>query len=111
MHGVMYWSSKCPESVCSQLITWQDRRCSAGFLSSLPPSSPYPLSTGYGCATTAWLARKGPEGFLYPFDRAGNVMDFVGEEEYRVTHFLLDMGWGRLTWIMMLQYDYEATIE
>ena len=81
MHGVMYWSSKSPESVCSRLITWQDRRCSAGFLSSLPPSSPYALSAGYGCATTAWLAREGPEkGFLDAFDRAGNVMDFVGEE-------------------------------
>ena len=83
MHGVMYWSSESPDSTCSQLITWQDRRCSSEFLSALPPSSsssPYPLSTGYGCATTAWMAREGPRGFLDRFDRAGNIMDFVGEE-------------------------------
>ena len=83
MHGVMYWSSESPGSTRSRLITWQDRRCSAAFLAGLPPSSPYALSAGYGCATTAWMARKGPEGFLDGFDRAGNIMDYVGEEQIR----------------------------
>ena len=73
MHGVMYWSSESPGSTRSRLITWQDRRCSAAFLAALPPSSPYALSAGYGCATTAWMARQGPKGFLDDFDRAGNM--------------------------------------
>ena len=61
----------------SHLYTWQDGRCSEEFLASLPPSSgPIPLSTGYGCATLAWLKANMPE-VLSEYDTAGTVMDFV----------------------------------
>ena len=64
-------------SLCSTLITWQDGRCSPQFLSSLPKTSqPIQLSTGYGCATLAWLKQFKPD-FIEQFDRAGTIMDLV----------------------------------
>lgn len=62
---------------CSTLITWQDGRCSREFLSSLPKTNqPIPLSTGYGCATLAWLKRFKPD-VIEQFIRAGTIMDLV----------------------------------
>ncbi|EDO32028.1 predicted protein [Nematostella vectensis] len=93
MHGCMFWKKDYlftllqtrgkddgihldKESV-SSLITWEDRRCTDGFLSSLPnPSTNIPISTGYGCASIFWLTRNKP-GFLDKFDCSGTVMDFV----------------------------------
>lgn len=61
----------------SNLYTWQDSRCSAEFLARLPPSAgPIPLSTGYGCATLAWLKANMPE-VLSKYNTAGTVMDFI----------------------------------
>ena len=49
-------------SLCSTLITWQDGCCFPQFLSSLPKTSqPIQLSTGYGCATLAWLKQFKPD--------------------------------------------------
>lgn len=64
-------------SSCSSLITWQDGRCSPEFLSSLPKTNqPTPVSTGYGCATLAWLKRFKAD-LIEGFDRAGTIMDLV----------------------------------
>lgn len=42
----------------SQLVTWQDGRCSPTFLSSLPlPQSHVSLATGFGCATVFWYSK------------------------------------------------------
>ena len=42
----------------SPLVTWQDGRCDAHFLSSLPaPDSHLAVATGFGCATTFWYSR------------------------------------------------------
>lgn len=42
----------------SQLITWQDGRCSNHFLSSLPkPNSHLSIATGFGCATIFWYMK------------------------------------------------------
>lgn len=42
----------------SQLITWQDGRCSSPFLSSLPePDSHLSVATGFGCATIFWYMK------------------------------------------------------
>lgn len=42
----------------SQLITWQDGRCSTTFLSSLPkPDSHLSVATGFGCATIFWYMK------------------------------------------------------
>ena len=89
MHGVMLWSSKHRQefynweknefeiSCASPLYTWQDKRCTEDFLSSLPkPRSHLPLATGHGNATLFWLSRFQPE-FLTSFNRAGTVMDFL----------------------------------
>ncbi|KAM9035949.1 sedoheptulokinase [Sarcophilus harrisii] len=90
MHGVMFWngSQACtwgqrgPHGVfeprhVSHLVTWQDGRCSSGFLASLPPpESHLSVATGFGCATIYWLSRHSPE-FLVPFCAAGTVQDYV----------------------------------
>ena len=64
-------------SSCSSLIAWQDGRCTSEFLLSLPKTNQsIPLSTGYGCATLAWLKQFKPD-LIEQFDRAGTIMDLV----------------------------------
>ncbi|XP_028414121.1 sedoheptulokinase-like isoform X2 [Dendronephthya gigantea] len=59
----------------SSLFTWEDKRCSTEFLSSLPKSS-LSLYSGFGCATLFWLQRHQPD-FVSQFDSAGTIMDLV----------------------------------
>ncbi len=76
MHGCVLWSStkKRPPS---NLVTWQDQRCDADFLSSLPRTrQPVAISSGYGCATLGWLQRCCPEQ-LVDYDRSGTIMDYI----------------------------------
>ncbi|KAF6298871.1 hypothetical protein mRhiFer1_008921 [Rhinolophus ferrumequinum] len=90
MHGVMFWKTGqgCewtergaahvfqPGAV-SQLVTWQDGRCSSEFLASLPqPESHLSVATGFGCATIFWLLKNSPE-FLKSYDAAGTIHDYV----------------------------------
>ncbi|KAM3868929.1 sedoheptulokinase [Diretmus argenteus] len=87
MHGVVFWKDKsgCDWSNrdvfqakdTSQLITWQDGRCSSSFLSSLPnPDSHLSLATGFGCTTIFWYMKHRPE-FLVDFTAAGTIQDYV----------------------------------
>ncbi|XP_060911838.1 sedoheptulokinase [Labrus mixtus] len=87
MHGVLFWKAKsgCDWSNMefftprdtSQLITWQDGRCSSQFLSSLPkPDSHLSVASGFGCATIFWYTRNRPE-FLEDFTVAGTIQDYV----------------------------------
>ncbi|XP_056449754.1 sedoheptulokinase [Gadus chalcogrammus] len=87
MHGVLFWKSKtgCDwqnrdffvVKDTSQLVTWQDGRCSAHFLSSLPtPNAHLAVATGFGCATIFWFLRNRPE-FLSDFSVAGTIQDYV----------------------------------
>ncbi|XP_031166604.1 sedoheptulokinase isoform X1 [Sander lucioperca] len=87
MHGVLFWKAKsgCDWSKrdfftttdTSQLITWQDGRCSSHFLSLLPkPDSHISVATGFGCATIFWYMRHRPE-FLEDFTVAGTIQDYV----------------------------------
>ena len=90
MHGCVLWRSRKAFFVskdgtlkiddllsCSSLVTWQDGRCSQEFLSSLPKTNQsIPLSTGYGCATLAWL-KQFKSDLVEGFDRAGTIMDLV----------------------------------
>ncbi|XP_006863532.1 PREDICTED: sedoheptulokinase [Chrysochloris asiatica] len=90
MHGVMFWKTGqgCkwteekatpvfePRTV-SQLVTWQDGRCSSGFLASLPqPESHLSVATGFGCSTIFWLLKNSPE-LLKAYDVAGTIQDYV----------------------------------
>ncbi|XP_072796427.1 sedoheptulokinase isoform X3 [Vicugna pacos] len=90
MHGVMFWKTGqgCewteggaapvfePRAV-SQLVTWQDGRCSSKFLASLPqPESHLSVATGFGCATIFWLLKNSPES-LKSYDVAGTIHDYV----------------------------------
>ncbi|CAL8363698.1 unnamed protein product [Lota lota] len=87
MHGVLFWKSKtgCDwqnrdffvVKDTTQLVTWQDGRCSSHFLSSLPtPNSHLTVATGFGCATIFWYLRNRPE-FLSDFSVAGTIQDYV----------------------------------
>ncbi|XP_070389506.1 sedoheptulokinase-like isoform X2 [Dermacentor albipictus] len=88
MHGVVLWRresgwkrnafGRFDVDVVSALYTWQDGRCSASFLESLPrPRSHLRLSSGHGCATLFWLLRHRASELLERFDRAGAVQDLV----------------------------------
>ncbi|XP_056909490.1 sedoheptulokinase isoform X1 [Takifugu flavidus] len=87
MHGLLFWKSQsgCSWSSgdfftaqdTSQLITWQDGRCSSHFLSSLPkPNSHLSIATGFGCATIFWYMKFRPQ-FLEDFAVAGTIQDYV----------------------------------
>ncbi|XP_028321626.1 sedoheptulokinase [Gouania willdenowi] len=87
MHGILFWKGKsgCDWSNgdfftaqdSSQLITWQDGRCSKDFLSSLPqPDSHLSVATGFGCATVLWYMKHRPE-FLMDFTVAGTIHDYI----------------------------------
>lgn len=91
MHGVVLWKPKMMEIIkdvdCfisimensiqehSNLITWEDQRCSDQFLKSLTPSpSGSNVATGYGQATLLWLHR---DSQLDGYTMCGTIMDFV----------------------------------
>ncbi|XP_011306342.1 sedoheptulokinase isoform X2 [Fopius arisanus] len=89
MHGVALWKGQrpsadekafkleIPKTEVSHLYTWQDSRCDAEFLNSLPPSrSHLPVHSGYGCATIFWFARNKPEK-LSKYNRCGTVQDLM----------------------------------
>ncbi|XP_061608565.1 sedoheptulokinase isoform X1 [Phyllopteryx taeniolatus] len=81
MHGVLFWNAQSGGDWSggnfSQLITWQDGRCSESFLSSLPkPDSHLSVATGFGCATIFWYMKHRPE-FLKDFTVAGTIQDYV----------------------------------
>lgn len=89
MHGCILWKDEAghldPNDTtmalangnCSNLVTWQDERCTQSFLSSLPKTrQPVSVSPGYGCATLAWLQQYQKET-VEGFSRAGTIMDFV----------------------------------
>lgn len=90
MHGILLWKSNAgcewlktdavtryiPKGI-SQLITWQDGRCSKSFLSFLPlPDSHMSVATGFGCATIFWYKINRPQ-FLSGFNVAGTIQDYV----------------------------------
>ncbi len=76
MHGCVLWSSE-KKRATSNLFTWQDQRCDDEFLSSLPQTrQPIAISSGYGCATLAWLQKYCPAQ-LIDYDCAGTIMDYV----------------------------------
>lgn len=87
MHGVLFWKAKsgCDWSSgdlfiarnTSQLITWQDGRCTTDFLATLPaPDSNLSIATGFGCATILWYMRHNPD-FLADYIVAGTIHDYV----------------------------------
>lgn len=90
MHGVVFWKHGQAwrqnsfgryeihsSGKISHLITWEDERCSAEFLGSLPKADSHlRLASGHGCPSIFWLKRHRP-GFLKDYDCAGTIQDFV----------------------------------
>ncbi|GAU94727.1 hypothetical protein RvY_06450 [Ramazzottius varieornatus] len=90
-HGVMLWKRKAAWSnvtltkftalsdICefSNLITWQDQRCTKDFLETLPKPQPdQVLATGYGSCSLFWLQKNDPAVLEY-YSEAGTIMDFI----------------------------------
>lgn len=87
MHGVLLWKKgqgwnqnsygRFEVGKVSNLITWQDGRCSSDFLANLPkPKAHLRLASGFGCATLFWLLQNKKE-CLDDFDCAGTIQDMV----------------------------------
>ena len=85
MHGCVLWkrgycmakSWDTSKNNASNLITWEDRRCTNEFLATLPlTQTDVAISTGFGCASLFWLQRNYPS-LLEPYDCAGTIMDFI----------------------------------
>ncbi|XP_039612479.1 sedoheptulokinase [Polypterus senegalus] len=90
MHGVVFWNAEAicdwqssgtsqifKEKTTSNLITWQDGRCSAEFLASLPqPDSHLSLASGFGCASIFWILKNRPD-VLKMFTSAGTIQDYL----------------------------------
>ncbi|XP_060586538.1 sedoheptulokinase-like [Ruditapes philippinarum] len=86
MHGVLLWNNDLQSSledgkltVCnaSNIITWQDRRASCEYISTLPkPDSHQNLAAGFGCVTLFWMAQFEPEK-LVQYNTAGGIMDYM----------------------------------
>lgn len=90
MHGVILWNPTCwtynekdrqyvlNKEHITNLITWQDRRCSEKFLMQLPGCSSTQFvkpASGYGCATMFWLLK---HGFNFDgFTCGGTIQDFI----------------------------------
>jgi sedoheptulokinase len=66
----------------TELITWEDQRCTPDFLTqiqvvgNLSPMKSSPLATGYGLATFAYILQHTPEQ-LQGFDCCGTIQDFI----------------------------------
>lgn len=89
MHGCVMWKGQSclgwdtfddymvTANNVSNLVTWEDRRCTRDFLLTLPSTQQkIAISTGFGCATLFWLQRNQPS-LLEGYDCAGTIMDFV----------------------------------
>lgn len=97
MHGVLLWNSSDKET--SPLITWEDQRCNHGdFLADLRRvTKDAAISSGFGCASLAWLARFEASRFAR-FENASTVHDYIVARMCNlarpVTDYTDAAGWG-----------------
>jgi len=80
MHGCVQWSK---HGVCSDLVTWEDQRCSKRFLDSVFDKTGHRLHSGYGGATLSWFAAEKQDAFVNIVG-CGTIMDFVVESLVRL---------------------------
>ncbi|TDH74160.1 hypothetical protein CCR75_008259 [Bremia lactucae] len=82
--GIKKWDDKSDDAVWTELVTWQDQRCSSLFLqacretigTSTGMGSSSRLATGYGLATFAHVLEHAPR-MLVGMDACGTIQDFV----------------------------------
>jgi sugar (pentulose or hexulose) kinase len=82
MHGVVRWHSSNAIECVSNLITWRDQRCDDALLSELNNAVDQHkcngrVSSGYGSATLAWLAKYGQDTDLDQYDRCSTIQDYI----------------------------------
>jgi sugar (pentulose or hexulose) kinase len=73
MHGIVLWNSNDPINIVSNLITWEDKRCTNDFIKNLPIKSNIPVSTGYGIVTLFWLSKM---NLLLNYNMCGTIHDY-----------------------------------
>eukprot|EP00826_Nyctotherus_ovalis_P013226 TRINITY_DN13543_c0_g7_i4.p1 TRINITY_DN13543_c0_g7~~TRINITY_DN13543_c0_g7_i4.p1 ORF type:complete len:448 (-),score=78.54 TRINITY_DN13543_c0_g7_i4:42-1385(-) len=109
MHGIVLVDSKfCP---VTNLINWQDRRCSEipGLLHSISEKTKYKLSDGFGFATLLWFlhTRTLPAGACY----GTTVQDLLALKLTGNKELLIDTSmaasWGFFN-TKVQEWDYEA---
>eukprot|EP00117_Sycon_ciliatum_P018272 scpid82785/ scgid16947/ Sedoheptulokinase; Carbohydrate kinase-like protein len=98
--------------VISTLVTWEDGRCDTAFLNSLPTPSNGRLSTGFGCATLAWMHRHASEAWVQQMCAAGTVMDLLvacltSQQDAPVMSEQCAASWGYYNWEDR-QWDLDA---
>ncbi|KAG1661662.1 Sedoheptulokinase [Nymphon striatum] len=88
MHGLVLWKRDMVweytinknyrvKGSVTNLITWQDSRCDAEFLATLPNcDSHLRIASGYGCSSLFWLQRNRPT-WLKRFNQAGTIQDLI----------------------------------
>lgn len=97
MHGVMLWNNSAEEFAwerierdgalvrydvvlerVSALYTWQDNRCDAEFIASLPAAKSHlPVATGYGTATLFWMAKHKLQRFFAIYNFIVTIIMYV----------------------------------
>ena len=89
--------------VISTLVTWEDGRCDTAFLQSLPTPTTGRLSTGFGCATLAWMERHTGGKGLRHMAAAGTIMDLLvasmtGQCDDPIMSDQCAASWGYFDW-------------
>jgi len=107
MHGVLLVDAA--GQAISPLITWQDGRCDEAFLRELREKTGYRLSSGFGCATLAWLR----EHNELPPTAAGacTIHDYLTARLCGLPHPVTDptdaASWGLFD-LRALEWDFTA---
>ncbi|MHB0939038.1 MAG: sedoheptulokinase [Armatimonadota bacterium] len=107
MHGVLL--TDAGGAAVSPLVTWQDGRCDEAFLRELHEKTGYRLSSGFGCATLAWLR----EHDALPAGAAGacTIHDYLTERLCGLPHPVTDptdaASWGLFN-LRALDWDFNA---
>lgn len=107
MHGILLADAE--GRAVSPLVTWQDRRCDEAFLRKLQEETGYRLSSGFGCATLAWLRARGE----LPAEAAGacTIHDYLTARLCGLPHPVTDptdaASWGMFD-LRALDWDIDA---
>jgi len=107
MHGMLL--TDVSGQAVSPLVTWQDGRCDEVFLRELFNKTGYRLSSGFGCATLAWLR----EHDALPPNAAGacTIHDYLTAHLCALPHPIIDptdaASWGLFD-LRALEWDFDA---
>ncbi|KAK8809785.1 hypothetical protein WA158_000728 [Blastocystis sp. Blastoise] len=88
MHGILCWTGKTHPKCITNLITWEDQRCSDELLDEIYNKYHYTLFSGYGFASLYWLKNHGYLDVSEPI-YCGTIMTFY--EHYLINNDIIYM--------------------